>query len=141
LRVQNLGVTPATPVSGSNIHIAWQDVNKGTKATANDFSDRILVVNTTTSETLVNTSLGFHGTVAVDQAIDRAFDYRLPDGTRGVGELQITTTTDNGNQVFEYLSGLDAEANNTASTTVTSVIANYADLQVQNIAVIPASPQ
>src|SRR5437763_1798005 len=71
----------------------------------------------------------------------RSYDFRLPDGLAGVGVLQVSVTTDINNNVFEYLSGVDAEANNDASISVTSHIAQYADLQVRDLALSPASPQ
>ncbi|MCC6473479.1 MAG: Ig-like domain-containing protein, partial [Burkholderiales bacterium] len=138
LRVQNLAVTPDSPESGQVIHIAWEDVNLGTEVTGSNFYDRIRVVNTSTGATLLDDWQLYNGAaIGVGEAAARSRDLRLPDGPAGVGTIQVTITTDINHNVYEYLVGLDAEANNSASASVASPLAMYPDLQVENLMVTP----
>ncbi|MDO8268888.1 MAG: CARDB domain-containing protein, partial [Moraxellaceae bacterium] len=142
LRVENLAVTPTDPETGSTIHIAWTDANHGTNATESNFYDRVRVVNTSTGTTLLDTWQHYSGAaIAAGGNLERAYDFRIPDGPTGVGVLQVSIYSDVGGNIYEYLVGTSAEANNEASTTVTSTLAMYADLEVANLAISPSAPQ
>src|SRR5208337_1413362 len=72
------------------------------------------------------------------------FALTLPDGARGVGQIQFSVTTDYYNQVLEYNTAgpggtSTAESNNTTSLTLTSTLAVYPDLTVSNLGVSPSS--
>ncbi|MEI9924490.1 MAG: hypothetical protein WDN50_14000 [Bradyrhizobium sp.] len=43
----------------------------------------------------------------------------MPDGTRGIGQIRSTITTDSNNNVFEYNSAGTAETNNIGVAAVT----------------------
>ena len=140
LRVENLAVTPSTPETGSTIHITWSDANHGTNATEANFHDRVRVVNTSTGTTLLDQWLQYSGAaIGAGSSLDRSYDFRIPDGPGGVGVLQVSIYSDINGNVYEYLVGTSAEANNDASTTVTSTLAMYADLEVSNLAISPAT--
>ena len=72
-------------------------------------------------------------TIAAGGSAARSFALKLPDGTAGVGTLQVTVTVDSKNNVVEYNAAGTAETNNTATTSVVSTLANYADLAVANV--------
>src|SRR5207253_10116794 len=57
----------------------------------------------------------------------------LPQGSAGARHIQVTVTTDNYGQIFEYTGAGTAETNNSATTTVTAALAPYADLAVSNV--------
>ncbi|MDP2106146.1 MAG: Ig-like domain-containing protein, partial [Desulfobulbaceae bacterium] len=144
LRVENLIVTPTAPESGHVITIAWNDANHGTNTTEANFYDRVRVINTSTGSTLLDTWQIYNSsTIAAGGTAARSYDFRLPDGPTGVGNLQVIITTDINNNIYEYMAGQTpaAESNNETSTTLTSTLAMYADLQVQNMTVTPATPE
>src|SRR6266850_4441297 len=144
LSVQNLSIAPASPVSGNTLTITWNDANSGNRAANASWYDLVQVVNTTTGETLLSTTL-YHnavteGGVAAGGSLARSYSYTLPNASRGAGELRVNVTADYYNHEFEYNTSGTAETNNSATATVTSALAAYPDLSVQNLSVAPASP-
>ncbi|PYK60186.1 MAG: hypothetical protein DME21_11815, partial [Verrucomicrobia bacterium] len=129
--------------SGDTLTISWNDRNDGTVDTGSGFSDHVVVVNTNTAETLLNTTVFYNpastGNGPIPPGGSRPFSTALPlpDGPRGVGALQITVTADTFNQLPEANASGTAEANNTVSTTAVSSTAAYPDLQVINLSVQP----
>ena len=135
LQVENLSVTPSAPESGQPITIAWQDVNRGTNATETQFlrshpggehHDQGRRCSTSGSSTAVRQSAWINPRRARSTCA-------CPTARRSVGTLQITISSDNSHEVYEYVVGRDAEANNDASITRASTLASYADLRVQNL--------
>ncbi len=138
---------PSSVQSSSQVTIGWKDQNIGDAAVNASFSDYVLVqrVNADNSLTYIasgtvagNSSLGVNATSA------QTFSFAMADGASGVGNMRITVTTDYYQTVKEYdASGNPAYGNNSASTTFTSTLANYADLVVKSgsLGVTPASPQ
>jgi hypothetical protein len=144
LQVSNLAANPASPESGQNVTITWNDANNGNGATpaGTSWYDSVQVVNTTTGQTLANTSVSYNfatfGAIAAGgTSAQQSYVVHLPDGPAGVGQLQVTVMTDAGNAVYEYNAGGTAESNNTATAAATSTLAPYPDLQISGLAVTP----
>jgi len=144
LTVTDLAVTPPV-LSGEPLQLSWNVTNAGTGAAGASFYDRIQVVNISSGETLLSrmlyydASAGGNGPIGSGQSAARQYNYTLPDGPRGVGDLEVTITTDHYNHVVEYNADGTAETNNAAGLIVTSSMAPYPDLQVANLAVDPAA--
>ncbi|KKL65988.1 hypothetical protein LCGC14_2149470, partial [marine sediment metagenome] len=129
--------------SGARLTIGWKDSNSGYGETAGSWYDGIKIVNLTTGETIVNTSLRYNaaseGNIPAGQSRSRQYEVTLPDGTRGVGELEITIEVDVFDTVVEFNAEGTAEANNSEATTAESTLAPYSDLQVTDLRVEPES--
>jgi len=139
-----LAVSAAGPLqSGAAVSINWNDQNAGTVDTGSPFYDRVTVVNTNTGETLFSSTVYYDPNLSGNGAIPpggsraRSATFQLPDGLRGVGTLLVSVALDTANQLPEFNASGTGEANNTASITAVSVIANYPDLQVVNLGVQP----
>ena len=146
LVVTNISVDPPSAVtSGSSVTIHWNDANTSTKTTPVGWTDKVVIQNTTTGETLATLLVPYDPTATGNGNIDpgtaraRQVSYQLPDGTRGIGQITVTVTVDNDNVVVENNSVGTAETNNTGSLTFASVSAPYADLQVANISIDPSA--
>jgi hypothetical protein len=136
LQVQNLAVGPGAIQSGDTITIRWDDFNSGNAAVSGTYYDRVYLRNTTTGETLLDTSVySYAAQVAAGQAQARSYSFKLPDGLRGVGNFDIQVTADYYGHIFENNASGTAESNNTAQLGITSTLAIYPDLQIQNLAV------
>jgi len=144
LQVTNLAVTPANLQSGVGVTVTWENTNSGNASVEAPFYDRIFVRNRTTAETLVNTTLYYNPAVATNgpigagQSRARNYSFTLPNGSRGVGEIEFTVTSDVFGGVFEFNAGGNAESNNATALVLNSALAPYPDLTVSNI-VAPAS--
>ena len=144
LEVANLRVTPVTGVqSGNALLVQWNDANAGTGSVTGSFTDSIVVTNVTTGQTLgsgtVTYNEGTSGPIAPGASPGMQFGFTLPDGVAGTGQIQFTVTTNSGNTIVESNPGGTAKTNNTASTTITSTLASYPDLQVTNLGVTAPS--
>ncbi|MBP8260273.1 MAG: hypothetical protein KA118_11480, partial [Verrucomicrobia bacterium] len=128
--------------SGASITIHWQDRNSGILPLRGNWQDRLVILNATTSETLLEARIpcdtSAAGMIPPGVAIARQHSFQLPDGQRGVGVLHVSVETDADNQVFEYDPARDAEQNNTATITRISVLGPYPDLQITAIQAPPA---
>ena len=145
LQVSGLTVATANPQSGQPITVDWNDANTGAAPVNGPFSDYVTVVNTTTGQSvasaIVSYDEGTSGPIAAGSSAAQQYTFTLPDGNPGVGQLQVTVTTDYYNQIYESNSSGTAETNNTSSTTTTSSLAPYPDLQVTGLSTTPSSPQ
>ncbi len=141
LQVTGLVVNPSSVLqSGGRVTIDWNDANTGNGATSGSWSDRIVVVNTTTGQTLVNTTVAFSGGVLViGGTAARQFSFDLPRGDVGVGDLLVTITTDANNTVVESNLVGTGESNNAASLSTTSTLTPYADLETSGVVLIGPS--
>jgi hypothetical protein len=136
LQVTGLAVTNLQLESGNTVGLVWNDANTGNGAVSNAFYDRIVVVNQSTAQTLVNTLVAADAATAplpAGQALARQFAFVLPDGVAGAGTLQITVTADAYNQVSEYNAAGTAENNNTNAIAPVAGLASYPDLAVTNV--------
>ncbi|MGP0068271.1 MAG: beta strand repeat-containing protein, partial [Isosphaeraceae bacterium] len=144
----SLAVTPSNPQSGSSMTVTWNDKNQGDAAVNAAFSDYVLIQKVNPGNTLTYITAGFvsgnASLAAGATSAQQQFQFTLPDGAAGTGNIQVTVTTDYNETVKEYDSnGNPAYSNNTATTNVTSTLANYADLVVtsNSLSVTPGSPQ
>ncbi len=145
LVVTAVSVAPATGVlSGDAPTVSWTVQNAGNAPTAGSFTDRVIVRHTGTGQILVDQSLGYseadpgNGPIAPGAERQRHLAVPLPHGSNSVGVLSVTVTTDSLNQLAEQNSGGTAEINNSASTSLTTGLAPYPDLQVIGLSVDPA---
>src|SRR5208337_3465193 len=141
LQITGLAVTNSQLQSGNQVGIVWNDSNTGNGPVPNLFYDQILVVNESTTQTLVNTILADNATatpIGAGQSVPRQFAFTLPQGPAGTGALEITITADIYDNVYEYNSNGTAKSNNTNSILAVSTLAPYPDLAVTNI-IVPAS--
>ena len=150
LQVTSLTATPSAAFTSGHVNFQWNDSNTGKASVTQAFNDHIVVVNTTTHQTLFTTDVPYNASgsgaaIAVGASVQRQFGFTVPDGTAAVGTLQVTVTTNFNNAVFEYNYGTIpgghqvAQGNNAANTSFTTQIAPYPDLQVANVALHPAT--
>lgn len=140
LRVKNLQVPQTTIEAGGLVMVNWEDWNDGAVPTPANFNDRIVVTNRTTGEKLLDTSLLYDAAQVGLGAIEsgsfraRSFTFRLPDGLRGTGDIEIKVTSDQNSAglgvLFETNLTNDAESNNSAIAHAQSAAKPYADLSV-----------
>ncbi len=133
LQISGLTVTNASLRSGGIVGLTWLDNNAGAGGVSNSFSDRVIVVNVTNSQTLVNTLLPYAGGVAGGDSVARQFAFTLPDGPAGAGDLLITVVADAASSVYEFNVGGTGESNNTNAIPAVAALAPYPDLIVTNI--------
>lgn len=140
LRITGLTVTPVPgPFSGARLDLSWQMSNDGTAIAESGFYERIRVVNTGTSQELVNTTPYYNaGPITNGTSRARTVSVNLPDGTQSVGNLEITVTADALNQRTEANVAGTAEANNSATIPITIALDTYPDLLVTSVSVEPA---
>jgi hypothetical protein len=151
LQVTNLAVSPTAAQTSSRVTVTWNDLNSGRGDVTRAFDDHITVVNTTTGQTVTTADLPYDATqpgaaiVAGTSSAQRQYAFTVPDGSAGVGTLQVTVTTNYTKSIFEYNYGTIpgghpvALANNSASTSLTTTLAPSPDLQVANLTMAPAS--
>jgi hypothetical protein len=143
LRIRNLLVNQPVIEAGGLVTVNWEDWNDGAAPTPANFNDRIVVTNRTTGERLLDTSLLYNqgatgaGAIEPGQSRARSFTFRLLDGLRGTGEIQISITADQNSAGFSvlYETNLagDAELNNAAATVIQSAAKLYPDLRVTQV--------
>ena len=146
LQVENLAVSPTPLTSGESIEITWDDANTGDVPVDSAFYDNLMIDNTTTDATLVNTDIVYNPTQTGNSPIaagssqpQAVFVHPAPRICRA-GSLDIIVTTDAGNQIFEYNLSGTGQTNNTASITVTSALADYPELVTSGVSAIRAPP-
>ena len=138
LEIANLSLNQTTAKAGDTLNLSWTTQNSGVSPVLSDFNERIVVTNKTTQEKLLDTVLVYSvqqsGVIASSESRARYFNFRLPDGIRGVGDIEIVVTTDknsNGQgQLFETNTNNNAELNNASSTHIVTDNKAYADLHV-----------
>jgi subtilase family serine protease len=142
LVVRNLRTEQATTYAGGLVNLSWQTWNEGLSVVPASFNEHIIVTNKTTGEQLLNTSIAYDftqagaGLIASGEFRVRSYNFRLPDGLRGVGEIEIRVVTNQNvagqSALFEYNAANTANSNNSASTLAQSTAVPYADLRVAN---------
>jgi len=144
LIVSAVSVAPASGLqSGDTATVHWTVQNSGNVVTAGSFTDRVTVRNTASGQIIVNSTLAYNesdpgnGPIAPLGTRARQLNVTLPDGTNGTGNLEVTVTTDALNNIVELNSGGTGEANNSASTTITTTLAPYPDLLVHSVTATP----
>src|SRR5204863_4839937 len=99
LQISGLTLAPSNPKSGTALTINWNDVNNGAAATPGSWYDRVIIQNTTTGQTYVNTIVYYDSSTLGNLAASggsraRTYNFTLPDGDPGVGNIQATITAD-----------------------------------------------
>ncbi|HAY26610.1 MAG TPA: hypothetical protein DCY47_03685, partial [Candidatus Accumulibacter sp.] len=139
LRIANLRVQPDPPAAGEELTILWEDSNSGGVATTSGWSNRLLLRNLDTGESLADlvlpdeARLARHDPIAAGSSRPRSHTLRLPDGVRGSGRIELSVAIDEDasgqGTVFETNGSGDAEANNRARIVINSLAIDYADLR------------
>ncbi|HUS33922.1 MAG TPA: CARDB domain-containing protein [Verrucomicrobiae bacterium] len=142
LRASNLSISPAILGAGTNVVITWQDTNGGNGPAARPWYDRVVIVNTNSGVTMLNTVV-YHNTDALGPinggaARDRSFTYTLPNDTDATGNLLFTVTADAFDNIFEHNVALTAEDNNAAQIVRPLTATPLPDLVIASITA-PAS--
>jgi subtilase family serine protease len=144
LQVTNLTVSPASLKSGSEVTIAWSDINTGLGQTTASWYDRVVVSNLALGLSLVATNIFFdsvlHGNLGSGGSRSNICRLRLPDGFPGAGTLQFIVTADITNTLIEYNQSGTAEDNNSTITNRNATLAPYPDLLISDIS-SPATAQ
>ena len=134
LQVRNLTVEPTALRSGGSVTLHWDDYNDGVDPLAGSFHDRIYIRNTTTGETLLDTTAYYNNTlISAGLGVARTYSFTLPNGTRGAGSLDIQVISDYHNTIVETNGTGDAETNNTAQISRNATLAAYPDMAVGGI--------
>jgi hypothetical protein len=143
LYVRALSLTPSSGLQSSGtLLVNWTDATTGSIPTPGAFTDSVTIKNLTTNQVLTAVSVAYdpgtpgNGAILPGGSRNRQFSYRLPDGSAGVGIIQVTVTTNSSQSISESDTTF---TNNTAATSETSTLALYPDLQVANLRSDPAS--
>ncbi len=139
LTVGGLAITPVSPSAGSNLVISWVDSNGGVARTPAGWNDRIIVRNRDRGETLLDTAVFYdpsangNAPLAPGESVARSTTFRLPDGARGAGNLEVEVIADQNASGQSLLAeftaaGADGEGNNAATLQFTSTASLYANL-------------
>ena len=127
-------MNPSDLMAGQVMTVHWTTRTPETVRPGVSWSDKVFIRNVTTGQTLLNTTLFYDRSIAANGDIQpgtfhsREYQFRLPDGTPGVGQLQVDVTADTNNNVFEFNATGTAETNNAATTIAASLLAPYPDL-------------
>lgn len=149
LQVINVTVDrPVSPQTGDSVTVHWSVQNTGDRNVESWWYDRVIVQNLTTGQTIYNQTV-YHdtsslGDLAPGQSHARSHTFDLPDGDAGVGNLQITITTDTHSNIGEFNDEVpeNAETNNSTSSDAFAVtLAPYPDLVASQVSLTPADPE
>ena len=142
LAVTGLTTVPSSGLQSSeSLVVEWNDTNTGTSAAVGSFYDQVLITNTTTGQQLASSFVHYNaatlGDLAAGASAPEEYDFTLPNGNPGVGQIQFTVTADYDSDV----STSQGETNNMASLTETAQLASYPELAASDVsAVSTASP-
>jgi len=120
LRVTKVTASPAGNWSpGATVTVTWVLSNAGSGPAKGPWTDSLAVRNVSTSHLLA--SFATNETAAAfapGASLTNSTQVVLPNDANAYGQIEFDLTTDSGNDVFEYLAGIDAEANNVNSLVV-----------------------
>ncbi|MBN8490904.1 MAG: LEPR-XLL domain-containing protein, partial [Burkholderiales bacterium] len=143
LVLQSLTVEPVGDSlrAGGQVLVRWQVGNAGNQPAAAEWVDRLLVRNLDRGNELIGNVLIEGDEAAFTPLLPGESRVRqvlvtLAGGARGAGNLRFELTTDVSNTVVETGAG---ELDNTRVATALSELSPYPDLQVDSVAVEPAS--
>jgi hypothetical protein len=141
LVIAGLVVTPVPgPFSGARLDLSWQIQNNGTAIAQNGFYNRVRVVNTTTSQELVNVTPYYNaGTITNGTSASQTLSVNLPTGPQSAGALSITVSADTFNNLAEANGAGTAESNNSTGIPLNTTLDVYPDLLVSALSVQPVS--
>lgn len=119
LQVAGITATPASGwQTGSVVTLHWVTTNSGTRATTGSWNESVVVRNTNTSQTILNTSTNYaadepgNGDLAPNGSRLRTLSFVMPVDASAVGAFEVAVTTDSDSQIFENNAGGSAETNN-----------------------------
>jgi hypothetical protein len=142
----SLTATPAAPKSGQQVTVRWSDANTGVTATNGSWTDSVTVRNATTNVVITTGTVPYdaaaRGNLAPGATAAQQFQFNLPDGDAGVGNIVISVTVDANNDQAEGNADGTAETNNTTTLTIAATLADYPDLVVpqSSVTLTPAQP-
>ena len=129
LAVSDLATTPASGLqSGVSLVVQWTDTNTGTQPASGSFKDQIVITNVTTGAVLATGDVLYNaaslGNLASGASVTQEYDFSLPNGGAGVGQIQFTVTAD----INQSVSTPAGEPKDTDTLTETSTLGPYAEL-------------
>ncbi|MBL8395672.1 MAG: hypothetical protein JNK99_13155, partial [Candidatus Accumulibacter sp.] len=143
LQVRNLRVLSGSLAAGALIDITWEDFNAGAIASQAGWDDHLQIRKLDSGEILCDLLLPYdplqagQGSIAAGTSRQRSQSFRLPDGIRGSGWIEISVSADENQAgrgaLFETSHTGDAESNNRAALHVTSLTTPYPDLRVNRL--------
>ena len=144
LQVAGLAAIPSSGLqSGGTLTLQWSDSNTGNGFVSTPFSDLVQAVDTSTGQTLASAPVPYHetarGPIAGGGSAAQQFSFQLPYGLPGVGQLQVTVTTDVNNQVPEFNPSGTGATNNSATLTTSSSLGSTPDLHATGLTIDPSS--
>src|SRR5205807_372184 len=135
----------ASPKSGNQVTVQWNDSNSGSLATSGSWTDHVTIVNNSTGVTLASGNAAYNaatrGNIQPGGSAAQSFVFTLPNGDAGAGSFQVSITTNANNDLTEFNTAGTATTNNTSTFTLSPTLANYPDLQVASLALSPSGPQ
>ncbi|MCI4430024.1 MAG: hypothetical protein JHC40_12750, partial [Burkholderiales bacterium] len=146
LVVTSLASDQPAPQSGDLLTLTWNDANSGNTAVNAGWYDRIRVTNQSTGAVLVDQALRYDpppgGALQAGASASRSYSFRLLEGNPGVGNLLIQVSADQNTAGAGSLAEVNAagtgETNNSASLSLASTLAPYADLVAENLILSPS---
>lgn len=119
LRISDLSVLPSSGwVPGSQVTVTWAVTNTGNRFTSNSWSDRVILRNLTTAQTLFTSNALYdaaaplNGPIGPGESRVRQATFTLPNNSQVYGAFEISAEADVLAEVFEYAAGFNAETNN-----------------------------
>ena len=142
LQVASLNTTPVAGwLAGSTVTVSWVVTNSGARASAGSWNESIVVRNTNSSQTILNTTTNYasaepgNGDIAANGQRARSISFVMPMDSSAFGAFEVVVTTDSDSQLFEYNAQGSAETNNARSI----ISASAPDMLVTGLSVT-ASP-
>ena len=140
LRVASVSVQPTNGWRPAQaITVSWVVTNSGPRATSNSWSDRVILRNLTTAQTLVTTNVLYDAALPENGSLlpagfrARQVALTLPNSGQVYGRFEISVEADGLGGVFEHFVGIGAETNNLTSIETLSA----PDLRITGLAVNP----
>jgi hypothetical protein len=126
----SLAVSPNPTSSGATLAVSWITSNQGNAPAASPFTDQVIVRNDSGAVVALAATNDVLTPLLPGQSRSRQLSVPLPDGPSATGTLTVQVAVDSAGNVRESNATGNAEANNVATQSVTSLLAPYPDLQV-----------
>lgn len=126
-------------LAGSPVTFTWVVTNTGSGPALYYWYSRVTVVNQATAQTILNPIFYHELVLPVGGSFTNSYTTSLPDGVNGAGTMAVTIAADTFNYITELSPGINAETNNSATTSFESLLPVYPDLRVVS-AVLSNSP-
>lgn len=121
--------------SGATLYVTWTDFNQGKAYTSNSYWYDLVEIVNDSGVTVASYSGYYYNYASPGSGRIHNATIRLPDGPDGAGNFTVRVTADAYNYLSERNDTHDAESNNVtqSDTWITTTVADYADLQVENL--------